>query len=493
MSSLFTLPSYDPTNPGSAAQASATGDVVRQTIETVYTREGGALGNSKRAVFQIEPSGSRYLDLARSYFTLKTTVADRTLAAGPLTRVDPAKAVRLAPNYAAAVFSKCSLYLNDSLAESIDHPAELAAYELRTARGKDWHEAHAEELAWPTDDNVGVQKIEATSITAGAVVADAVALNAAGNAGAFAVARDELDVSGNTGKTTRTIVFRPPMSMWNSQHLLPAAKARLEMNFHQSALQRLIQSTGTVAAINTDAATAAGTVSTNIDALEFHAVMLEGGDSAAASSYNGSYMLPLRKVECLKNSVLTAKGVLRVTVPPSTFRLSMAWQDKRTDLADSNVPAAYFTPGLSAGYTPTPGDSVESYGLTRWQLQYAGNSLPVQPAELAFSERADADAGPTEDNMLEHYTQHVLAIGADDISVETYNEWRRRGAIFTYSVPKPEIDNSTEVTLNYDFTGNWATTDQATGVQNMLFATSMASLAIQVEGGVVTRVVRNEN
>jgi hypothetical protein len=489
--SLFTLPSYDPTNPSSAQSASASGDAVRQTIETVYTREGGALGNSKRAVFQVEPSGARYLDLARSYFTLKTTVSDR--AAGVHSRVDPAKAVRLAPNYAAAAFSQCSIYLNDSLAESIDHVAELAAYELRTTRGKDWHEAHAEELAWPTDDNAGVQTEEVEAVNA----APSATINAAGNSGAFAAARDEIDINGTSGKTTRTIVFRPPMSLWNSQHLIPAARVRLEMQFHQNALQRLIQSTGVVANAITVVSgdTGANTVYGSIDALEFHAVFLEGGDSAAAASYNGSYALPLRRVQCLKSSVLTNQGVLRFTVPPSTFRLSMAWQDKRTDLGDSHCPPAYFTPGVTElSFLPVPGDEIHSYGLTRWQLTYAGNMLPAQPAELAMNELADGVAGPTEDSLLEHYTQHVLAIGSDDVSTETYAEWRRRGVLVSYAIPKPEVDNSTEVTLNYTYdAARWANTEAVNGVQPMIFVTSMAALAIQVEGGMVTRVVRNEN
>jgi hypothetical protein len=56
------------------------------------------------------------------------------------------------------------------------------------------------------------------------------------------------------------------------------------------------------------------------------------------------------------------------------------------------------------------------------------------------------------------------------------------------------VDNSTEVTLNYTYdAARWANTEAVNGVQPMIFVTSMAALAIQVEGGMVTRVVRNEN
>jgi hypothetical protein len=144
-------------------------------------------------------------------------------------------------------------------------------------------------------------------------------------------------------------------------------------------------------------------------------------------------------------------------------------------------------------FLPVPGDSINSYGLLNYQLNYAGMNLPEKLAQIKFTELAINIDGPSEESLYSNYLQHTIAIGGGDLPGESYEEWLRRGPLFSHAVVKPMVDTSTELTCSYAFDDTrWAVTSAANGVQPILFVTSQAAVEFSVAGGVVVNVLRHE-
>ena len=145
--------------------------------------------------------------------------------------------------------------------------------------------------------------------------------------------------------------------------------------------------------------------------------------------------------------------------------MTVAYQDLRAG-SDTRVSSSKFK-----SYNVAI-DSTEETKLSRFNINYAGSTLPSPDSEPTFTARVDY--------TLQQYIDTQLYSGSifDNGGSESIQEFRSRGAYYHYAIPKDGTDRSTSVAVNQQFTG--------ANVDNMmvlLFSHSRKVARIQIKDG----------
>lgn len=261
---------------------------------------------------------------------------------------------------------------------------------------------------------------------------------------------------------TFEITWTPCLSVYKLNHALPTGRYELVLVPNPNYKTYAIESTGSATKANAD-------YYFNIKDFYHYVNTVEG-----ARFDNGTYYLDLQQTSCTTRQVGTSNSLKQeqFDVSPSTYALTVAFGDTRVG-TDTRVSASKFR-----AYDD---NLVSQEGkLTRFMLQYAGQSLP--------NPDADTDYRTGVDLFTQRYNDSILYSGGyfETGGAETIEEWRERGQYLYFAVPRDGTDRSTRVTVNFAM-GN--ATTPATDLKNtnlLLFAHSKQVAMVKVQDGRVT-------
>lgn len=184
-----------------------------------------------------------------------------------------------------------------------------------------------------------------------------------------------------------------------------------------------------------------------------------------------SYLLDLTQTRCQSTEIRTAGFSQKpFDVSPSTFALSVAYQDTR-------VSETTYLQTKFKSYNAL-GNAAQELGLRRFYINYAGEQKPSPDADPNFS--------PGTDYTVQRYVETLFNNGAyyDSGSAESLSDWQKRGAYYYFNWVRDGTDNSTRVTVNNEFvsTGDLAST------KVLLFDHSKQYIRVTIQNGNVTSV-----
>ena len=182
-----------------------------------------------------------------------------------------------------------------------------------------------------------------------------------------------------------------------------------------------------------------------------------------------SYLLDLTQTRCQSTEIRTAGFSQKpFDVSPSTFALSVAYQDTR--VSETTYLQTKFKSYNAAG------NAAQELGLRRFYINYAGEQKPSPDADPNFS--------PGTDYIIQKYVETLFNNGAyyDSGSAESLADWQKRGAYYYFNWVRDGTDNSTRVTVNNEFvsTGDLAST------KVLLFDHSKQYIRVTIQNGNVT-------
>ena len=292
------------------------------------------------------------------------------------------------------------------------------------------------------------------------------------------------DVPSERGAGEFEICFQLPLSIWKHSSGIPACNHQLElMPKTEADLVKSVVETWGIHVATSD-------IKFKVQEMYFHAYEVDG-----AAVYNTSFVLDLEQTMCQTQQLTTNGWSQRtVDVSPSTFGLTLAYQDNRVN-NDTRCSAARFTvlKTASNGETlnqPVSGTDV-SKEISRFYVQYAGQNHPSPDADPEYKETTDGGItfdGGRRDWRTERYVQTMLNSGGYfKDSPESLEEFYARGPYYYFAVPRDASDRSTRVTIAQDF-NNTVTSSDTDNTFLMLFDHSRQVCKITIDNGMVADV-----
>ena len=226
------------------------------------------------------------------------------------------------------------------------------------------------------------------------------------------------------------VLWKPPLSIFNYEKALPIGKYELQMNPQTSSVYKNL----IIESLNTTTRVAPTHFDVSIGSMYLYVPTVK-----AKRFGSGKFFIDLTEITCQKDTV-TGSGFThsRFTVPKSTFALTAAFQDSRSQ-THTLYPTTKFKVGVA--------DS--ELNLTRFHIDYAGqtrpspDSDPIYKAEATFPEEYTAEM---------YYRSQVATGGTNDTGgAEKLREWQDRGAYYHYFWPRDGSNSDTEVRVHYQF------------------------------------------
>ncbi len=262
------------------------------------------------------------------------------------------------------------------------------------------------------------------------------------------------------------LCWKPPLSLFNVDHAMPAGEYELIMNPQSSSIFKTsaIESSGVTSKTG-------GTGNDFELAIQNMYMYVHTVDGPRVE--NQTYLLDLKNTSCMADSIDNVSFAQKnFEVPPSTYALTVAYQDARVN-SHTAVSASKFK-SANAGLTLLS----EEQKLNRFYLAYAGKNMPSPDADPSFD--------VTTDRTTQRYLDSIIGSGTyfSEGGAETLAEWHERGSYYYFPTPKDGSDTSTRVSVHSGFA---AGTDVA-NLRVLLFAHSRSTAQITVESGRVVSV-----
>ena len=291
----------------------------------------------------------------------------------------------------------------------------------------------------------------------------------AGNIGASAVFHREDEVAGTArGVMELELCWQPCLSIFGIDHALPSGDYELVLN-PQSA------STYKESAIESIGASKTGGAGNDFD-VAVQNMYLYTATAEGPRVDNKVYLLDLEEVHCSSDNIdSTSFAQKNFSVSPSTYALSVAYQDSRVN-SDTRASATKLKVNNTAYSLAS-----EELGLNRLYINYAGQNFPSPDADPLF----DADT----DRTTQRYVDSVIAGGSfySAGGCESIQDWQERGSYHMFQTAKDGSDTSTRVTVHSGF----ATADTA-NMRLLLFSHSRSTARVTIESGQVINVEVSE-
>lgn len=262
------------------------------------------------------------------------------------------------------------------------------------------------------------------------------------------------------------LIWQPCLSVFNLNHALPSGSYELVLVPQTSTVYKSFA----VESKYIDKLVGVGADNFSIDVVDMFLYVCEVEGPRVD---NMSYYLDLDEINCQRRDLQQATGLLQeeFTVSPSTYALTLAFQDARAGSSQTRYSQSKFK--------INPNSAAESESkLTRMFLKYAGMNKPQPDADPSYK------VGSAEDYQVQRYGDSMLYAGTyfSQGGCETIQEWRERGPFYHFAWPKEQSDRSTRVNANYQF---------AQAISNgtvLLFSHFKKAALIQIENGVVRDV-----
>jgi hypothetical protein len=250
------------------------------------------------------------------------------------------------------------------------------------------------------------------------------------------------------------MTWQPPFSILKVQHAIPAGKYEMVLNPATLAdvKKRAIES------LNLDIP--AANFDFEVIDLYYYLASIEG-----PRADNKTYLLDLNETGCQPHKILSNSGQTPFDVSPSTYAISIAFQDDKAG-TDTRYSASKFK-------TANNGE----LKVNRFFVNYAGQNKPSPDALPQF----DVNKDYTTARYLETQIQNgsYWSQGGS----ESLAEFQDRGQYFYQSWPRDGTDRSTRVNVHYGFNGAVVDT-------NLLIFDHYKKVAqIQIQDGQVVSVM----
>jgi len=276
------------------------------------------------------------------------------------------------------------------------------------------------------------------------------------------------------------LIWQPPLSIFKVGHALPSMKAEIVLNpqtasvYQKYAIQTLItaenDSQPNTATI--DAPSAGSNYIFNVLNMYFYCNTVEG-----PRADDVTYLLDLEQTNCQSEQFGASQNGFtqrNFDVSPSTYALTVAYQDSRSGNDSRNSPSIFKVSD------PNRTSNNEEQKLSRFFINYAGQNLPAPDADPNFT--------PLIDYTTQRYIESQIYNGAmfDTGGAESLEEWHKRGSYYYFSWPRDGTDRSTRVTVHNQFTGNGGA--NTTHLRILLFSHSKQVARVRVQDGRVIDV-----
>ncbi len=186
------------------------------------------------------------------------------------------------------------------------------------------------------------------------------------------------------------------------------------------------------------------------------------------------YMIDMNRVKCHKTNLTTnSVTTTSIDVQPSSYALSLAFQDKRS--------------GSRSDLNPSKFKIIndDELNLTRYSIRFAGKSLPDPDFDGSY------DSANNLDRLSYMYARNMLYNGAYfDNSQETLNEWRERGIYFYHPFLRSGTNKESRCYVVTQF-GN--TFSDADNVNILLFENYKSVAIVRMDNGRVYNIKRNDS
>ena len=270
------------------------------------------------------------------------------------------------------------------------------------------------------------------------------------------------------------LIWQPPLSIFKVEKALPCGDYELVLNpqTSQAYMKRAIESL--LGAVSLDAAPSrtaglATQIRANIVDMFLECAMVDG-----PRVDDITYLLDLEQTRCQADVINnTSFGQKNFDVSPSTYALTLAYQDTRVGEHTALSPAKFKS--YEVGATPATAQELK---LNRMFINYAGQNMPAPDADPQFV------AGT--DYTTQRYVESQLHSGAyhDTGGVETITEYHDRGAYYHFRIPRDATDRSTRTTVHQGF----AAGADVASMRVLLFDHSKQVCMVRIQDGRVVNV-----
>lgn len=184
------------------------------------------------------------------------------------------------------------------------------------------------------------------------------------------------------------------------------------------------------------------------------------------------YYLDLESTSCMTDTIQgTALSQKNFDVPPSTYGVSVAYQDARYR-EDTRLSCSKF----KSYNSDIQLNKDTALGLTRFYINYGGQNFPQPDADPAF--KTDVT-----NYMIQRYAETMIQNGAcfDTGGSESFEDWVNRGMYLHFKVHRDGTDRSTRLVVNSEFS-SLAPAD-LTNMRMLLFAHYRQVARVTVKNG----------
>lgn len=284
------------------------------------------------------------------------------------------------------------------------------------------------------------------------------------------------------------LMWKPCLSLFKIPHALPLGHYELILVPHPNPIYkyRLFTTTKPNTAISiTDkwepdpAALNNGQLTVGVDSFFLYVATLR-----SSPTNNYAYLIDLEDTKCLTQNFTngTSFNQEQFTVSPSTYALTLAFQDNR---AGNGTPTDIF-------YSATKfkcGQTEEELTLERMFINFGGMNKPQPDADPLYVRAVQPSSGVYKDMTMSRYYENIIQTRGyfNDGGHETWGEWKKRGPYYHFNWPRDGTDRSQRVMVNYQF--RQAITSSA---KILLFSHYRQVAKVRIENGNVTDVQCNE-
>lgn len=259
------------------------------------------------------------------------------------------------------------------------------------------------------------------------------------------------------------MVWNPPLGINDCSHYLPSGQYEITLSPQQ-------QETAYKLAIESDDGLdkVSGTDFTlTMDSIEFYCITVE---QARVDSLD--YLLDLKEVMCLPFTLTNNNWTSNMlVVPPSTSRLTVAYQDTRVTTGTQH-PVSKFVVGGNVQ------DLIERFNITYANVVYPSNDLDLRYTDASTNSISRVN------QLMSAYNDMLLANGSafSDTTSESFRDWLANGFYLSYPTFKEAKDTSTQVVVKQAFSGAVLNT------QLLLFASYSTITSVSIKSGQVVSV-----
>lgn len=257
-------------------------------------------------------------------------------------------------------------------------------------------------------------------------------------------------------------VWCPPLGITELSTFLPAGQ--YEYNFQPQQLETALK----LCIESDDGAdkTSPADFTLTMDSIEFYCVTVE---QARVDSLD--YLIDLKEMSCVPFTITNSNWTSNMLiVPPSTSRLTVAYQDTQVS-AGTQFPVSKFV--VAGGLQ----DLITRFNVTYANVVYPSNDLDLKAVNAT-------GAVPRTQRFTQAYNDMLLANGSafSDTSSETLLEWLNNGFYLSYPTVKESKDTSTQVMIKQEFSAAVPNT------QLLLFASYGTITSVSIKSGQVVSV-----